>query len=605
MDEKSDDQSAPPTAERRIGPYRLLRELGRGGTSTVYEAADARNGRVVALKALAGASHLSDAEQNALVQRMEREARAIDLLSHPNIVRIVEVGSLGDTPETRIPYLAMEFLLGETLRARLDRAGAFSLPAAAAILDQMAAAVDAVHAAGVVHRDLKPGNIMLLPDGTAKLMDFGIARQSDDTMVTRQGMMIGSPAYMSPEQAAGQPATSAADQWALGVVLYEMVTGQPPFVGENVPATLHQVLYGTPQIVPASVPPAIRSVLARALERDPARRFPNAVALAGAFRGALFGATAVQKVGTESVARTRRPRAKVPFLVPVLALLLLMGAAAITLRSSSNRTAPLLVRVQSAKPHSSKPLQVANRSVMPRRTVVGSPSPAVPVASKPRPVAAATLPARKSIVHVSAPATIARVTATVAHLPARPLIVEVTPKPPKLILPPPVTFIPKPMTTESATPVAAPEATPTPARIAEGRATSNETAAASEPTTTPDQPAPPVAEATDDSTGLAGTWHGKYASNTATLIIDPNIPNDGHFTGSLTVKTNSGSYVVSVRGQLEDDGTIQFREESTVRSPPNRQWSLGASTGGIDPTGSMEGHGVDARQTPYDWSFHR
>ena len=217
--------AASVAGEQQLGHYALVREAGHGGTSVVYEARDTRIGRRVALKVVNVPQHLTAEQREAMLARLGREARAIARLSHPSIVSIYDIGEEADRH-----FLVMEYLEGQTLRDRLA-AGPLSPGEAAHVLDQIAGALDAVHAEGVTHRDIKSSNVMLLPDGRAKLMDFGVARQVDDTMVTQAGMMVGSPVYMAPELIGGAEANNASDLWSLGVLLYEMLSGKPPFPG--------------------------------------------------------------------------------------------------------------------------------------------------------------------------------------------------------------------------------------------------------------------------------------------------------------------------------------------------------------------------------------
>ena len=234
---------------RGLGRDDLLREAGRGGLSVVYEVPDRRHGRVVALKVLTPELRLNPGERDELLTRVQREANIVSLLRHPNIVNVLDAGrEAGPTPaHPPLHYLVMEFLNGETLAQRVERAGPMPPEEAADVLDQVAGALDALHGVGIIHRDVKPGNIMLLPDGTAKLMDFGIARHHDDTMTTRAGGVIGSPAYMSPEQALGRPATTLSDLWSLAAVVYTLLAGRPPFQGDNIPSVLYQIIHEPPR----------------------------------------------------------------------------------------------------------------------------------------------------------------------------------------------------------------------------------------------------------------------------------------------------------------------------------------------------------------------
>jgi len=275
------DQTADPPANPLV-QYRLLRETGRGAMSLVWEAVDARDGRRVAIKTLVAPGALTTGDRAAWAARMEREARAVARLSHPNIVTTFEVGRKDGQP-----YLVMEFLSGQTLRQRL-RSGPLLPAEAARLLAQMAAGLDAIHAAGVLHRDIKPTNFMLLPTGAVKLMDFGLARQEDDALVTQADMMVGSPSYMAPEQINGDTLGPAGDVWALGVILYEMLAGRAPFGGDRISVVLEQVTMADPPALPG-LPPSAQAVLRRALAKDPAQRYPLAGALAGAFGEALEG----------------------------------------------------------------------------------------------------------------------------------------------------------------------------------------------------------------------------------------------------------------------------------------------------------------------------
>jgi serine/threonine-protein kinase len=246
---------------RQIGPYTVEAGLGSGGMGQVYRAVDTRLKRSVAIKV---------AKEN-FGERFEREARAIAALNHPNVCTLYDVGP---------NYLVMELIEGPTLADRIQQ-GPVPLEEALGIAKQIAEALEAAHEKGVVHRDLKPGNVKIKPDGIVKVLDFGLAKvapvsagdSSDEataTLTTRAGMIMGTAAYMSPEQAQGKPADKRADIWAFGVVLYEMLAGQRVFQGETVSDTLAAVLTREPEW--ERVPAKVRRLLHRCLEKDPKRR---------------------------------------------------------------------------------------------------------------------------------------------------------------------------------------------------------------------------------------------------------------------------------------------------------------------------------------------
>ena len=227
----------------------------------VYRALDARLKRTVAIKV---------AKEN-FGERFEREARAIAALNHPNICTLYDVGP---------NYLVMELIEGPTLAERIEK-GPVPLEESLGIAKQIADALEAAHEKGITHRDLKPGNIKIKPDGTVKVLDFGLAKvapapagdspdEATATLTTRAGMILGTAAYMSPEQAQGKPVDKRADIWAFGVVLYEMLTGRRMFQGETVSETLAAVLKDEPEW--NRVPHKAQRLLRRCLEKDPKRR---------------------------------------------------------------------------------------------------------------------------------------------------------------------------------------------------------------------------------------------------------------------------------------------------------------------------------------------
>ena len=252
--------------------YRVERLLGAGGMGTVYKAFDPTLGRWVALKFL----HRNDAQQT---ERFLREARAQARITHPNVCQVHEVGEA----EGR-PYIAMQYIDGRSLGELCEE---LSLETKVRLVGDVARAVHAAHRTGLIHRDLKPGNILLARDEGGEVhpyvVDFGLAMAQDEVSLSRTGMISGTPAYVSPEQAQGQPLDRRTDVYSLGVVLYELLGGQPPFTGANLARILVQLVQEDPrplrQIAP-TVPEDLETIVAKCLEKDPARRYESARDLA-------------------------------------------------------------------------------------------------------------------------------------------------------------------------------------------------------------------------------------------------------------------------------------------------------------------------------------
>ena len=255
----------------QIGPFRIERELGRGAVGVVYLAHDTKLDRSVAIKSLP-AEVMANPKARS---RFSREARLLASLNHPNIATIYEELEEADG----VGYLILEYVPGQTLAERIAKSG-FKLQESLSIALQIAEAVAAAHEHDVIHRDLKPGNIKITPEGKVKVLDFGLAKAvggealDQQSTVTEPGRVIGTPAYMSPEQARGQPTDKRSDIWSFACVLYEMLTGRVPFRGETISDTLANILQAEPnwQVLPERTPMNIRVLLRRCLEKDPCRR---------------------------------------------------------------------------------------------------------------------------------------------------------------------------------------------------------------------------------------------------------------------------------------------------------------------------------------------
>jgi serine/threonine protein kinase len=266
----------------RIGRYRIVAEIGRGAMGVVYRGEDEALARSVAIKTIIAS--MDPAEQAGYLARFRQEARAVGGLNHPGIITVYEFGD-----QDGVAYLAMEFLEGRELRDIMT-AGRMEVAVAVELAAQVAEGLAFAHARGIVHRDVKPANVMVIAGNRAKLMDFGIARVRTSDVKTQTGMMLGSPKYMSPEQVMGRPIDNRSDVFSLGTVLYEMLAGMAPFSGEEIHQLMLQVCSARPA-PPSSLNPAVSRTLdlivARALEKEPQARYADAGAMAADLRAAL------------------------------------------------------------------------------------------------------------------------------------------------------------------------------------------------------------------------------------------------------------------------------------------------------------------------------
>jgi len=336
-------------AGARLGPYQIVEPLGAGGMGEVYRARDGRLGRDVAVKVLPD-TFGTDAER---VLRFEQEARAVAALNHPNILSVFDIGE-----DDRTRYIVTELLEGETLRACL-RGGPLPPRRVQEYARQIAAGLAAAHANGIVHRDLKPENIFISKDGRAKILDFGLAKQSAFAALsgagatvaavqTSPGVVLGTVAYMSPEQVRGSAVDHRSDVFSFGAVLYEMLAGDQPFRRETATETMTAILKDDPAVTPERViSPAMERIVRHCLEKDPGLRFQSAHDLAFAL-DTISGTSALSSA-TAPLATDRRTRTQITAATAAAALLVAVIAAGVVFLRRGGNPIPIFEQVTGSR----------------------------------------------------------------------------------------------------------------------------------------------------------------------------------------------------------------------------------------------------------------
>jgi eukaryotic-like serine/threonine-protein kinase len=317
----------------RLGRYEIRHKLGSGGMGEVYLAWDPELEREVAIKVL----RADNDESPERTRRFVQEAKAASAFSHPNVAHVYEIGTAGD-----LRYIAMEVVQGETLRQRIGR-GEIPVDDVINIGSQVAAALAAAHGSGIVHRDMKPENVIVRPDGYVKVLDFGLAKlvrrdsEAATLLKTRPGAVMGTPRYMAPEQFGGSDVTPPADVFSLGVVLYEMLTGRRPFDGDDNTALARAILSEDP--VPPTklrdaIPPRLCEILTKALQKDPGLRYPTAAELLEDLKLVSRESTAAAFESLQAEAAAPRKR-RLAIIAAALAAVIVIGAAAVAFHRSA------------------------------------------------------------------------------------------------------------------------------------------------------------------------------------------------------------------------------------------------------------------------------
>jgi serine/threonine-protein kinase len=325
------------------GRYRLDERIAGGGMGDVWRGTDEVLGRTVAVKVLLPAL----LDEPGFAERFRGEARTMANINHPGVVDVYDYGTDGGTP-----YLVMEYVEGDALATTLGRVGRLTPARTMALLAQAADALQAAHEKGIVHRDVKPGNLLVRPNGTLVLTDFGIARSAMLGQLTQTGSVLGTASYISPEQAAGGVATPASDVYALGVVAYQCLAGRRPFEGDGPLEIAMKHVRDAPPPLPADTPPAVRAIVERAMAKDPPARWASAAQLATVARQAATSAGTPTTAGSLAGAPQRRVAAS-------------PAPARIPARAPGGRAAPAPPAARPISPPAGKPAAPAGTRFMP------------------------------------------------------------------------------------------------------------------------------------------------------------------------------------------------------------------------------------------------
>src|SRR6202045_2570912 len=265
----------------KAGRYEIIGELGRGAMGVVYKAMDPVIGRTVAVKTIRLSEQGTGLSRPELIGRFQTEARAAGLLAHPNIVVVFDAGE-----EDGLFYITMEYVEGRSLQSMIDAHQPFPVSRVLKIMEQVCSALDFAHQHNVVHRDIKPANLMLTPDDVIKITDFGTAKILQFG-TAQTAHVMGTPSYMSPEQVKGKPVDGRSDIFSLGVILYELMTGEKPFPGQNITTVIYKIINEdpiSPRSLDSSIHPGLSAVITRALAKEPSARYQTCQELLDALK---------------------------------------------------------------------------------------------------------------------------------------------------------------------------------------------------------------------------------------------------------------------------------------------------------------------------------
>jgi serine/threonine-protein kinase len=380
------------------GRYMMMNELGRGAMGVVYKAYDRLIGRLVALKTIP--LEVEESERTALVERLKAEARTAGILDHPNIVTVFDVGE-----EAGLFYFTMQHVEGRTLAQVKESKELLPLDKLFTMADEICAAMAFAHKGGVIHRDIKPSNLMLTSQGTIKVMDFGIAKLGDSGL-TKAGMVLGTPSYLAPEQAAGRRIDHRADIFSVGAVLYELFTGEKAFAGESTTTIIYKVMNDDPippRVIEPSLPPGLDAVIRKAIAKDPNQRYQSCDELREALRQCRKpGAQVQSQVHSEAAAKSAPISANatqpiaaqqsggkntMAWIAAAVVALLLAGGGLVFWQKSSANSEPIPQKQNRAEAPApaSHTTEVPGTSSTAAEKSASEPKPTEPVASAPVP----------------------------------------------------------------------------------------------------------------------------------------------------------------------------------------------------------------------------